>query len=530
MAILDEPIRRGTRSGALEKLRIMLTQLAPSERKVAEYILQDPGQAVALSIYEIAQFCNVSQPTVSRFCRSLGFSNYAALRIGIANDLASALSQEASDSLVEESTPNFATLLKALSTISEMTKAAQAIRLASRVEVWPTPELAHIGAQLADRLAALGITASCATIPLYWSARAKGLAPEAVVIVLSHIGQDALMEAALRNAQQRGARILYCAARIAGSNMISAEWFLPLPNIEPAGIAELAFVEVLVKSVRQAFDLAIPDGPASPWQSWPYQQHLFLPVKDNDPIPAILLTCENPPRPRPLILYFSGLHQTKESGLPGTGNNHICRCIVASLLNSGYHVLTIDARAHGERKRGWENAADLIRRSLSGEGENILQGAYTDAPSIVNGALELGVTEEAARIGVVGTSWGGLQATLTFAGDSRIACCVGVMPVCQVTDLPEFSHFRGKSPILINEPGVWIAEQLVPRPFLLILGEEDDRAKPQSAMRLIEMLQPAYREQQAEEQLQSFIIPELGHVEHPQQIRGTLDWLKRFFL
>jgi DNA-binding MurR/RpiR family transcriptional regulator len=88
MALLDKPPTPGTRTAALDRIRAALPDLAPAERRVADRILEDPSQAIALSIGEFAELVGVAQPTVSRFCRNVGFPGYAALRLGVANDFA----------------------------------------------------------------------------------------------------------------------------------------------------------------------------------------------------------------------------------------------------------------------------------------------------------------------------------------------------------------------------------------------------------------------------------------------------------
>ncbi|GCE29856.1 hypothetical protein KDA_53400 [Dictyobacter alpinus] len=529
MAILDEPLERGTLSGALARINGALTQLHPAERRVAERILNEPGQAVALSIGEFAQLCNVSQPTVSRFCRNLGFSNYATLRIGIANDLAASNADRLETLTTGTATPNFATLVTALGAIGEIPPAAYALRTASRVEIWPTPDLAHTGAVLADRLTALAVPAACSTLPMYWTSRARRLPPNAVIVVLTRGTTDGMMQTALSTARGRGARVLYCTAYSAGPIASKADWIVPLPDISPPDIAELALVEALINAVRKGCDQAIPDGPASPWVAWPYQQTVFLP-NGAEPIPTILLTCEDPPQPRPVVLYFSGLHQSKESALPGTGNNYVCRCIVSALLNAGCHVLSIDARAHGGRKREWENAVAQLRKSFTGEGEDVLGAARADACALVDGVLTLGITGKAERLGVVGTSWGGLQALLTFAGDPRIACAVGVMPVTHVSQLPEFADVSDAPRVLTGQPGAWMGPCITPRPLLLIVGEKDEKADAFHAQQFIDILKPDYAAHEAAEHLHYIQIPQLDHKEHPQQITATLAWLQQFLL
>lgn len=67
----------------LRNIRESLPQLRPSERKVAELILQAPDQAARLRLAELAGRAGVSEPTVMRLCRALGFDSHTELRMAL---------------------------------------------------------------------------------------------------------------------------------------------------------------------------------------------------------------------------------------------------------------------------------------------------------------------------------------------------------------------------------------------------------------------------------------------------------------
>lgn len=65
----------------------LLTQLqtgSGSYQRIADYFLRNQVKVTALGIEDLAQECEVSTATISRFARELGFSNYAALKNQIA--------------------------------------------------------------------------------------------------------------------------------------------------------------------------------------------------------------------------------------------------------------------------------------------------------------------------------------------------------------------------------------------------------------------------------------------------------------
>ncbi len=71
----------------LAAIESAMPNLAPAERRVAQLLLADPHGFVRLPVGEMARLAGVSNPTVVRFCRSLGHRGLADFKL----DMASAL-------------------------------------------------------------------------------------------------------------------------------------------------------------------------------------------------------------------------------------------------------------------------------------------------------------------------------------------------------------------------------------------------------------------------------------------------------
>jgi len=56
------------------------SSLSPAEARVATWILNNPGEAVDASVQTVAAHAAVSEPTVVRFCRSMGLKGYRDLK------------------------------------------------------------------------------------------------------------------------------------------------------------------------------------------------------------------------------------------------------------------------------------------------------------------------------------------------------------------------------------------------------------------------------------------------------------------
>ena len=75
-----EPIDGGEER-FLEVLAARKSELSPSERRVADFVLQEPDKIIRMSIASLAETVGVSQPTVLRFVRAIGLASYPELKL-----------------------------------------------------------------------------------------------------------------------------------------------------------------------------------------------------------------------------------------------------------------------------------------------------------------------------------------------------------------------------------------------------------------------------------------------------------------
>ena len=69
-----------------DKIRSRMAQFSPAEKQVAQWLLDQPAGFARMAIADIAQACAVSEPTVVRFCRRIGFSGLKELKLNLLTD------------------------------------------------------------------------------------------------------------------------------------------------------------------------------------------------------------------------------------------------------------------------------------------------------------------------------------------------------------------------------------------------------------------------------------------------------------
>jgi glucokinase len=107
--ILSEHLRG--RSGAntlMDRVIQLRHELSPAEQRVATLVLEHPRKVLSEPIAEIARLADVSQPTVIRFCRSLGFLGLADFKLKFASSLTGTIPVRHSQVRLSDSTHDLA--------------------------------------------------------------------------------------------------------------------------------------------------------------------------------------------------------------------------------------------------------------------------------------------------------------------------------------------------------------------------------------------------------------------------------------
>jgi DNA-binding MurR/RpiR family transcriptional regulator len=70
----------------IEIIKEKYQKIYTAERKVADFVLDRPQEAVNMNVAELAKQSDVSEATVIRLCHHLGYSGYYQFRILLAKE------------------------------------------------------------------------------------------------------------------------------------------------------------------------------------------------------------------------------------------------------------------------------------------------------------------------------------------------------------------------------------------------------------------------------------------------------------
>ena len=70
--------------GVIQTICSVYDGLTPTDQRIANYILEHRARIPDMTMREIANECQTSSPTVSRFVKRIGYENFAQMRLELA--------------------------------------------------------------------------------------------------------------------------------------------------------------------------------------------------------------------------------------------------------------------------------------------------------------------------------------------------------------------------------------------------------------------------------------------------------------
>ncbi|WP_377887619.1 MurR/RpiR family transcriptional regulator [Alkalihalobacillus sp. R86527] len=207
-------------SGGLISIHESMASLKPSERKVAEYIVNRPEEVINLSIQKLAHRTEVSEATIIRLSRTLNYKGFQELKLRIAGDLAKKQSsnsyQEISidgtvDSFIANiSNNNIQSINDTLSVLSrdEVEKAIEVLGKARKIALYGIGASGLIAQDFKQKLSRINRWCEAAVDYDSQGTISANLSEEDVVFGISYSGQTNDIIQSLNIAKENGATVI----------------------------------------------------------------------------------------------------------------------------------------------------------------------------------------------------------------------------------------------------------------------------------------------------------------------------------
>ena len=181
-------------NAVLENILDSYDILFSAEKKVANYIINNPQEVVELNVVELALKSNVSDATVIRFCKHIGYAGYHQFRIMLARTLAPQPKEEYNPQSAADNN-TYDSSIKTIEQISKnhenaqiIDKCVELIAGSGIVHVIAKGNTATLSQYFGFRLERIGIRAMYNDDPVYFINHINLAAPNDIVIGISKSG------------------------------------------------------------------------------------------------------------------------------------------------------------------------------------------------------------------------------------------------------------------------------------------------------------------------------------------------------
>lgn len=259
----------GTGGDFLQRIQERYSSLRKSERIVADYLREHAGTRLSLSITELAQTLGLSEATISRVSRALGYSGFPDLKLSLAEGAVSRGSFSNIPAEIDQTDTLIGTSAKLANLLSTSIQGTQrmldteridrcirAIRSAKKVVLAGVGGAAAICDEAAHLFMKAGLDAVASSDHYSQVVLAANLGPGAVMIGVSHTGTTMGIASALMLARENGATTIAMTsdpaspvARAAATTLVT--WNSATPSVPLYGdflegrISQLYLVDLL---------------------------------------------------------------------------------------------------------------------------------------------------------------------------------------------------------------------------------------------------------------------------------------------
>ncbi|OUZ11951.1 hypothetical protein BHE97_03490 [Aeromicrobium sp. PE09-221] len=213
---MTRPTQGSAASGqsALARIRARIGSLAPSEARVADFVLSHPAEAIHMTVGEVAEAAGSGESTTIRTCRALGFSGFQDLKIALARETTS-LTHYAYDNVDPGDAPGDV-LMKVMGFSAQVIQdaasgvdtaafeqAVATLSSASEIIIIGYGASLNVARSARDQFAAIGLPVSAPEETNLKYLRCRTASADAVGLLISHTGatRDSIRCAEALNAQ-----------------------------------------------------------------------------------------------------------------------------------------------------------------------------------------------------------------------------------------------------------------------------------------------------------------------------------------
>lgn len=208
----------------LDAIRTQLDTLSRSEKKVAQAVLDNPELTLSENITALARSAQVSEPTVVRFCRALGYEGWQEFKLRLAQGLALAPPEQNETPLPDDLAADLVSKIcaRSINTLLDLRnnldpdaiqRALDVLAKARRIEFYGQGSSGLVAADAQHKFFRSGTPTVAYSDPHVHSIAAALLSRGDAVVAISQRGTSAALVRSVQLARQAGAQVVVLAPR-----------------------------------------------------------------------------------------------------------------------------------------------------------------------------------------------------------------------------------------------------------------------------------------------------------------------------
>lgn len=212
---------------ALAAIRGSYRHFSEKEKKIADFVLNDPKNIIHLTINQIADELGLAESTIFRFCQRIGFKGFQAFKISLAAEVVAPLKDihekiEEGDSISAVTEKVFRSNIKTLEDTLQivdseaMEQATEKLLKARKIDFYGNGGSAMVAMDGYHKFVRLGLHVSMNLDSHMQLMAASQLQSDDVAIVISHSGSTTDVLDVLRVLKEKGVTII-CVTNFAKS-------------------------------------------------------------------------------------------------------------------------------------------------------------------------------------------------------------------------------------------------------------------------------------------------------------------------
>lgn len=225
------------------KIKSILPSLYKVERKIAEYILENPENVIKITTRELSKKLNIAESSIVRFSKGLGFNGFTELKVNVAKYLVKEEKRiidvidknDTYDIIAEKIFNHSINILKDTKDFLDkdrLNETINAISSSSDIVVFGSGSSYSIAFDLCFKLNRLGINARISPDAHMSYITTSNLGKNSLFIGISHSGRTKNMVDTMKIAKTKGAKIIN------------------ISSIEKSNAADLADINLLIASTE----------------------------------------------------------------------------------------------------------------------------------------------------------------------------------------------------------------------------------------------------------------------------------------